>query len=647
MEEEKDPYNIGARYYEGRGVEVDKVEAAKLFRSAAEEGHVTAQYRLAVCYELGDGVNQDKAESFKWYQEAAKQRHIIAQFRTGACYELGDGVKQDKVEALRWFQEAASQGNLPSQKRVIKLKSELFGHSNTADQLNLSDITNSNISKNHENPTSKKLACKDFPIKSTNSIASQKQSRCPRKKNQKQNDQIILSPEKLKKAEEAARKAMDELIAEEEAELKKKERPVKDSLTQTKGKSKTEKNKKGKAEPAQTSQIPNLKKETKKPDSVKPVKVSDKKSCAVKKPPTVMSSPQTKKQSKPPKQKKKGHPKKIAQATQPLNNSHTLILPETPKRNHELTDEIEKLTKNTPVNQSDRLVIPPEIKEQEKKTELDEEENITVLAKLMEQPKQTVISLDSMVTHDGEEKATEDPILLLNRGEENNNTLPEWSELIEPDTLGVNSIADTHNIEEKTVVDETQPLHTESKPESILDHHHTSSHLCQTVENPTPHMCGEPGETPYFSGQIQYIQVPVPFLVKIPVYIPIPMTIPTPNISNTSSLWVPRTQITYEGDKKIISQWNDTGRGSIHIYHPNSEAIEQENKQLNKRLCYLENLLKRNGYQIKDQWEHADNDSSYIIHHGGEAAKQKNDELKSKISYLEKFLQENNIEASK
>jgi tRNA nucleotidyltransferase/poly(A) polymerase len=139
MEHEADPmslYSIGARYYEGIGVEKDKVEAVKWFRRAAEEeGHVTAQFRLAVCYELGEGVNQDKAEVVKWFQRASEQGHVIAQFRTGVCYEKGEGVTQDKVEAARWFQKAAEQGNTSAQQRVIKLKNQLLESSIAAQQL--------------------------------------------------------------------------------------------------------------------------------------------------------------------------------------------------------------------------------------------------------------------------------------------------------------------------------------------------------------------------------------------------------------------------------------------------------------------------------------------------------------------------------
>ncbi len=81
MEEKADSYDIGARYYEGRGVKVNKVEAAKWFRKAAEENHVTAQYSLAVCYDIGDGVIKDKTEAVKWFRKAAEQGSKLAQKR--------------------------------------------------------------------------------------------------------------------------------------------------------------------------------------------------------------------------------------------------------------------------------------------------------------------------------------------------------------------------------------------------------------------------------------------------------------------------------------------------------------------------------------------------------------------------------------
>ncbi|MDA8961014.1 sel1 repeat family protein [Akkermansiaceae bacterium] len=51
----------------------NKAKAAKLFRKAAEQGHVSAQSNLGVMYENGEGVPEDKAEATKWIRKAAEQ----------------------------------------------------------------------------------------------------------------------------------------------------------------------------------------------------------------------------------------------------------------------------------------------------------------------------------------------------------------------------------------------------------------------------------------------------------------------------------------------------------------------------------------------------------------------------------------------
>ena len=50
----------------------------RLYRLAAEQGHVEAQYNLGTMFEAGRGVAQDDAEAAKWYGLAAEQGHVAA-----------------------------------------------------------------------------------------------------------------------------------------------------------------------------------------------------------------------------------------------------------------------------------------------------------------------------------------------------------------------------------------------------------------------------------------------------------------------------------------------------------------------------------------------------------------------------------------
>ena len=106
---------VGWCYDNGNGVQQDKAEAAKWYRKAAEQGYACGQNNLGVCYKHGDGVQQDMAEAVKWYRKAAEQGYAAAQHNLGNSYFDGDGVRQDKAEAAKWYRKAAEQGNAAAQ----------------------------------------------------------------------------------------------------------------------------------------------------------------------------------------------------------------------------------------------------------------------------------------------------------------------------------------------------------------------------------------------------------------------------------------------------------------------------------------------------------------------------------------------------
>ena len=108
-------YNLGICYYNGDGVVVDKAEAVKWLRKAAEKGHLQAQTLIGAFYFQGDGVAVDKAEAIKWFRKAAVQGYPQAQSILGSCYFKGEGVAEDQAEAVKWFRKAAEKGHPESQ----------------------------------------------------------------------------------------------------------------------------------------------------------------------------------------------------------------------------------------------------------------------------------------------------------------------------------------------------------------------------------------------------------------------------------------------------------------------------------------------------------------------------------------------------
>lgn len=64
-------YFLGRMYAEGRGVPLNRDEAAKWFRKAAEKGIQDAQFRLGGMYERGEGVPTDMEYAYAWYSVSA------------------------------------------------------------------------------------------------------------------------------------------------------------------------------------------------------------------------------------------------------------------------------------------------------------------------------------------------------------------------------------------------------------------------------------------------------------------------------------------------------------------------------------------------------------------------------------------------
>ena len=99
----------GVQLAHGEGVEQDYAQAAKFYLSAAEKGHIAAQYNLAYLYEHGLGVPHDFKQAAAWYRKAALQGDAEAQNNLGVLYATGRGVPQRDSDAVHWYRLAAEQ----------------------------------------------------------------------------------------------------------------------------------------------------------------------------------------------------------------------------------------------------------------------------------------------------------------------------------------------------------------------------------------------------------------------------------------------------------------------------------------------------------------------------------------------------------
>jgi TPR repeat protein len=85
-------------------------KAFKLYKSAAEKGHVYAMHNLARSYRNGKFSDIDYKEAFEWYLNASQFGFAGSQNNLGDMYESGEGVKQSYSDAVYWYTQAAMQG---------------------------------------------------------------------------------------------------------------------------------------------------------------------------------------------------------------------------------------------------------------------------------------------------------------------------------------------------------------------------------------------------------------------------------------------------------------------------------------------------------------------------------------------------------
>ncbi len=97
------PYEDALAAYD-RG---DLTNAAKLYRTAAEQGHAYAQVSLGLMYEFGKGVSKDSKEAIRLYRLAAAQGEPQAFTLLGVMTQVGEGVEADIVRAFMWYWLAA------------------------------------------------------------------------------------------------------------------------------------------------------------------------------------------------------------------------------------------------------------------------------------------------------------------------------------------------------------------------------------------------------------------------------------------------------------------------------------------------------------------------------------------------------------
>ena len=102
--------NLGAMFYDGRGVLQSFAEAQRLYRRAAEGGDKVAQFNLALMLGQGRAGTVDLSAMNEWLSRSVAQNYARAQAQLARFHLEGIGRPRDQREAARLFGLAAVQG---------------------------------------------------------------------------------------------------------------------------------------------------------------------------------------------------------------------------------------------------------------------------------------------------------------------------------------------------------------------------------------------------------------------------------------------------------------------------------------------------------------------------------------------------------
>lgn len=92
---------------EGKGVTVNKEEAARYIKIAADNGHSKAMHKYAIMLEKGESVKINTNESARYYKLAADEGEVEAMFRY-ACFKYGAFFSMEKRFEIDKKKRAAS-----------------------------------------------------------------------------------------------------------------------------------------------------------------------------------------------------------------------------------------------------------------------------------------------------------------------------------------------------------------------------------------------------------------------------------------------------------------------------------------------------------------------------------------------------------
>ena len=90
----------------------------------ANEGDISAQYRLGLAYKQGSGLKKNYRTAKNWLEKAAMAGNKNAQYELALMFQDGKGVEKNIFEAMIWLSFAAYEGHVPAQQMLEKLEKD-------------------------------------------------------------------------------------------------------------------------------------------------------------------------------------------------------------------------------------------------------------------------------------------------------------------------------------------------------------------------------------------------------------------------------------------------------------------------------------------------------------------------------------------
>lgn len=104
-------YEAAERLRHRSTLPIDREHAYLWYRTAANQGHTDARYRLGLCYLRGDGCEKDAELALGCFWSAANDGHVEARVAAGWCLQHGEGTEIDRSGAVRLYDAAANAGS--------------------------------------------------------------------------------------------------------------------------------------------------------------------------------------------------------------------------------------------------------------------------------------------------------------------------------------------------------------------------------------------------------------------------------------------------------------------------------------------------------------------------------------------------------